>query len=68
MAGELLTEEEYLAVEGTSCPRCSSKAIEWTGKHHCDGKDLSHQVICIACNLVWDDWFTLSGYEVEDVE
>lgn len=64
MAEKLLTEQEYLDIEGTSCPRCSSKAIEWTGKHHADGKDLFHEIICNSCNLLWGDWFVLAGYEV----
>lgn len=57
-----LTDEEYVAKSGYSCPFCGSDQI--TGDAwETTGQAATQEVSCNDCNKAWYDVYELVGYE-----
>ena len=59
-----MTDAEYVARKGTSCPWCGSNDLEaQVDEAQADGNDAMIPVSCLACGKSWEDLYKLAGYE-----
>ena len=59
----LLTNEQYVRLEGSKCPRCHSQNIT-TDKHDTDGDP--HACMCHDCKFHWRNVYVLTGWEFSE--
>lgn len=59
---ERMTDEEYVAIEGSRCPYCRSENIMGEGSIDVDGLGASQEIQCHDCDRFWYDTYALSGY------
>ena len=61
-----MSDAEYAAGAGVSCPFCGSGDLEVVGGPQADGRDCWQEVECRACRKTWRDVYRLVGYEGMD--
>lgn len=64
--GDVMTNEEYIAHNGTFCPECGSKEIHPMGElfdTYSDGVPVvTREVKCFDCHKRWYDIFALTAF------
>lgn len=61
-----LTDEQYVARNGSICPACSSSQIR-AGDIEVDGATAWQSVSCLHCEATWNDMYALKGYSELEV-
>lgn len=57
------TDEWYVTHSGSKCPFCNSDNITSDGRVQTDDKDAWQEIRCNDCHKIWNDIYTLMGYE-----
>jgi len=61
-----MSDAEYVAGAGVSCPFCGSGDLETIEGPQVDGRDCWQEVECRDCGKTWRDVYHLAGYEGTD--
>ena len=61
-----MSDAEYVAGTGVSCPFCGSSDLEVIEGPQVDGRDCWQEVECRDCGKTWRDVYHLAGYEGTD--
>jgi len=61
-----MSDAEYAAGAGVSCPFCGSGDLEVIEGPQVDGRDGWQEVECRTCRKTWRDIYRLAGYEGTD--
>jgi len=61
-----MSDAEYVAGAGVSCPFCGSGDLETIEGPQVDGRDCWQEVECRDCGKSWRDVYHLAGYEGTD--
>jgi hypothetical protein len=61
-----MSDAEYVAGAGVSCPFCGSGDLEVIAGPQVDGRDCWQEVECRDCGKTWRDVYHLAGYEGTD--
>jgi hypothetical protein len=66
----MLTEKEYAATAGTTCPNCEGQGTTFfDGQPGINAGMMYYDCSCYICGATWTDHFTLVGYgEMYDKE
>lgn len=62
----MLTNEEYIAIEGARCPFCGGEDIE-RSLSEVDGAEITLEAVCASCERTWQDVYVLSYARMAEV-
>jgi hypothetical protein len=54
-----LSDEEYIADDGVSCPYCGKPGTQNDGSFEMDGPTVWQNNSCNLCGAEWEDWYQL---------